>query len=101
MFKPVALNKPFNPKSSFVSYTDTNDWKTLKTLFWREDLMKTLVSDDAQTPVFIGFPIVFNEDFDLRTLRSLVAGWHKVFKKLLKSLEYILLKRLLNGSKYE
>jgi hypothetical protein len=91
MFKPIALNKPFNPKSSFVSYTDTNDWKTLKTLFWREDLMKTLVPDELQTLVFIGSPIVFNEDFGLRTLRSLVAGWRKVFKKLLKPLEYILL----------
>lgn len=89
MFKPVALNKPFNPKSSFVSYTDTNDWKTLKTLFWCEDLMKTLAPDDQQSPVLIGSPIVFIEDFDLRTLRSLVAGWHKVFKKLLKPLEYI------------
>jgi hypothetical protein len=91
MFKPMALNKPFNPKSSFVSYTDTNDWKTLKNLSWREDLMKTLVSDELQTLVFIDSQIVFNEDFDLRTLRSLVAGWHKVFKKLLKPLEYILL----------
>ena len=91
MFKPIALNKPFNPKSSFVSYTDTNDWKTLKTFFWREDLMKTLVPDELQTLVFIGSSIVFIEDFDLRTLRSLVAGWIKVFKKLLKPLEYILL----------
>ena len=91
MFKPIALNKPFNPKSSFVSYTDTNDWKTLKTLFMHEDLMKTLVPDELQTLVFIGSPIVFNEDFGLRTLRSLVAGWRKVFKKLLKPLEYTLL----------
>ena len=91
MFKPIVINKPFNPKSSFVSYTDTNDWKTLKTFFWREDLMKTLVPDELQTLVFIGSSIVFIEDFDLRTLRSLVTGWHKVFKKLLKPLEYILL----------
>jgi hypothetical protein len=90
MFKPIALNKPFNSKSSFVSYTDTNDRKTLKTLFWREDLMKTLVPNDPHTLVFIGSPVVFIEDFGLRTLRSLVAEWRKVFKKLFKPLEYIL-----------
>jgi hypothetical protein len=91
MFKQIALNKPFNPKSSFVSYTDTNDWKTLKTLFWHEDLMKTLAPNCLQTIVFIGSLIVFNEDFNLRTLRSLVTEWHKVFKKLLKPSEYIFL----------